>query len=150
VGRVPEADPSVEVVVVPREAAGAAVASSPLGGLPVLAMEPPVAADVEMAKAPPVEVGDREPAPLAEEVPDAPAAGGAGALEEAQNRGPSWGAATISSRGEVPMSGVGRGSGSGPVVLRNPSSFLTMSERSRLGTSFVSVPRRRWGRSGRP
>jgi hypothetical protein len=34
------------------------------------------------------------------------------------------------------MSGVGRGSGSGPVVLQNPSSFLTMSERSRLGMSF--------------
>jgi hypothetical protein len=71
-------------------------------------------------------------------------------MREAQNRDPSWGAATLSSRGEVPTSGVGRGSGSGPVVLRNPSSFLTMSERSRLGTSFVSVPRRRWGRSGRP
>jgi hypothetical protein len=68
---------------------------------------------------------------------------------EAQNRGPSWGAATLSSRGEVLMSGVGRGSGSGPMVLRNPSSFLTMSERSRLGASFVSVPRRRWGRFGR-
>jgi hypothetical protein len=50
--------------------------------------------------------------------------------KEAQNRGPSWGAATSSSRGEVPMSGVGRGSSSRPVVLRNPSSFLTMSERS--------------------
>jgi hypothetical protein len=69
---------------------------------------------------------------------------------EAQNRDPSWGAATLSSRGEVPMSSVGRGSGPGPVVLWNPSSFLTMSERSRLGTSFVSVPRRRWGHSGRP
>jgi hypothetical protein len=108
--------------------------------LPMLAVEPPVAADVEMAEAPPLKVGDREPAPLAEEVSDAPAAGGAGALEEGG----------ASSRGEVPMSGVGRGSGSRLVVLRNPSSFLTMSERSRLGTSFVSVPRRRWGRSGRP
>jgi hypothetical protein len=92
VGRVLEADPSVEAAVVPREAAGAA-ASSPPGGLPVLApasaeavvvlaVEPPVAADVEMAEAPPLEVDDREPAPLAEEVPDAPAAGGADALEE--------------------------------------------------------------------
>ena len=45
-------------------------------------MEPPVTADVEMAEAPPLEVGDREPAPLAEEVPDVPAAGGAGAMEE--------------------------------------------------------------------
>jgi hypothetical protein len=45
-------------------------------------MEPPVTADVEMAEASPLEIGDREPAPLAEEVSDAPAAGGAGALEE--------------------------------------------------------------------
>jgi hypothetical protein len=81
-GRVPEADPSVEAAVVPREAAGAAVTSSPPGGLLVPAVEPPVAADVEMAEAPPLEVGDREPAPLAEEVPDALATGGAGALEE--------------------------------------------------------------------
>jgi hypothetical protein len=64
---------------VPRGAAGAVAASSPLGGL---AMEPPVTTDVEMAEAPPLEVGDREPAPLAEEVPDVPAAGGAGAMEE--------------------------------------------------------------------
>jgi hypothetical protein len=93
VGRVPEADPSIKAIVVPKEAAGAAAASSPPGGLPVLApasaeavavlaVEPPVTADVEMAEAPPLEVGDREPAPLAEEVPDAPAAGGADALEE--------------------------------------------------------------------
>eukprot|EP00267_Zea_mays_P044967 XP_020397197.1 protein argonaute 2-like [Zea mays] len=82
VGRVPEADPSIEAVVVPREAAGAAAASSPPGGLPVLAVEPPVTANVEMAKAPLLEVGDREPAPLAEEVSDALAAGGVGALEE--------------------------------------------------------------------
>jgi hypothetical protein len=51
----------------------------------------------------------------------------------AQNRGPSWGAATSSSRGVIPMSGVGRRSGSGPVVPRNPSSFLTMSGRSGPG-----------------
>ena len=92
-GRASKADPSVEEAVVPRETAGAAAASSPPGGLPVLApasaeavavlaVEPPVTADVEMAEAPPLEVGDREPAPLAEEVPDAPAAGGADALEE--------------------------------------------------------------------
>jgi hypothetical protein len=80
--RVPEADPSVEAAIVPREAAGAAAGSSPPGGLPVLVVELPVAADVEMVKAPPLEVGDREPAPLAEEVSDVPAAGGVGALEE--------------------------------------------------------------------
>jgi hypothetical protein len=151
VGRVPEADPSVEATVVPREAAGAAAASSPPGGLPVLAVEPPVAADVEMVEAPPLKVGDREPAPWLRGYPmrrlrEVPAPW----RREAQNRGPSWGAATLSSRGKVSMSGVGRGSGSGPVVPRNPSSFLTMSERSRLGASFVSVPRRWWGRSGRP
>jgi hypothetical protein len=67
----------------------------------------------------------------------------------AQNRGPSWGAATSSSRDAVPASGVSR-SGSRPVVLRNPSSFLTMSERSSLGESVVSVPRQRWGRFDRP
>jgi hypothetical protein len=50
--------------------------------LPVLAVEPPVAADVEMVEAPPLKVGDREPAPLAEGVPNAPATGGASALEE--------------------------------------------------------------------
>jgi hypothetical protein len=161
VGRAPEADPSVEAAVLPRETAGAAVASSPPDVLPalvptsaeavaILAVEPPVAADAEMAEAPLLEAGDRKPAPLAEEVPDAPTAGGTDALEEgAQNCDPSWGAATSSSRGAVPTSGVSR-SGSGPMVLRNPSSFLTMSERSSLGTSFVSVPRQRWGRFGRP
>jgi hypothetical protein len=86
VGRAPEVDPSVET-------AGAAAASSPPDALPalapasakavaILAMEPPVAADVEMAEAPPLEVGNRKHAPLAEEVSDAPAAGGADALEE--------------------------------------------------------------------
>jgi hypothetical protein len=93
VGRVPEADPFFEAAVVPREAVSAAAASSPPGGLPVLALasaeavavlavEPPVAADFEMAEALPLEVGDRQPAPLAEEVPDALAAGGVDALEE--------------------------------------------------------------------
>jgi hypothetical protein len=161
-GRALEADPSIEAAAVPRETAGAAAASSSPDALSalapasakvvaILAVEPPVAADVETAEAPPLEVGDRKPAPLTEEVSDAPAAGGTDALEEgAQNRGSSWGATTSSSRGEFPMSGVGRGSGSGPVVLWNPSSFLTMSKRSRPGTSLASAPRRRWGRFGRP
>jgi hypothetical protein len=68
----------------------------------------------------------------------------------AQNRGLSWGAATMSSYDAIPMSGVGRRFGYGPAALRNPSSFLTMSGRSSLGTSFVSVPRQRWGHFGRP
>jgi hypothetical protein len=162
VGRAPQADPSAEAAVVPGETTGAAATFTPPDVLPtpapasaeaiaVLPVGPSVAADAEMAEVLLPEVGDQRPAPLVEEVLDAPTAGGADALEEgAQNRGPSWGAATSSSRGEVPMNSVGRGSGSGPVVPRNPSLFLTMSERSRLGTSFVSVPRQRWGRFGRP
>jgi hypothetical protein len=62
VGRAPEADSFVEAAVVPREAAGAAAASSPPDALPALAaasaevvavpaVEPPVAADAEMAEA---------------------------------------------------------------------------------------------------
>jgi hypothetical protein len=93
VGRAPEADPSVEAAVVLRETAGAAAALSPPDVLPtpapasaeaiaVLAVEPPVAADAEMAEAPLLEAGDQKPAPLAEEVPDAPTAVGADALEE--------------------------------------------------------------------
>jgi hypothetical protein len=60
-GRALEADSSVEAAVVPRETAGAAAASSPPDALPalaptsaevvaVLAVEPPVAADAEMAE----------------------------------------------------------------------------------------------------
>jgi hypothetical protein len=75
------------------ETARAVAASSPPDALPalapasakadvVLAVEPPVATDVGMAEAPPLEVGDRKPAPLAEEVPDALDTGGADALEE--------------------------------------------------------------------
>jgi hypothetical protein len=87
VGRAPQADPSVEAAVVSRETAGATVALSPPDVLPapapasakaiaILAMEPPVAADAEMVEAPLLEAGDRKPVPLAEEVPDAPTAGG--------------------------------------------------------------------------
>jgi hypothetical protein len=78
---------------VPGETAGAAAALSPPDVLPapapasakavaVLPVEPPVAADAEMAEAPLLEVGDRKPASLAEEVPDASTAGGPDALEE--------------------------------------------------------------------
>jgi hypothetical protein len=138
VGRAPEADPSVEAAVMARETAGAAAASSPpdvlsalaptsAEAVAVLAVEPPIAADAEMAEAPLLDASE----------------------EGAQNRNPPWGAATSSSRGAVPTGGVSR-SGSGLVVLQIPSSFLTMSERSSLGTGFVSVPRQRWGRFGRP
>jgi hypothetical protein len=93
VGRAPEADPPVEAAVEPRETAGAAATLSPPVVLPVLApasaeaaaalaVEPPAAADAEMAEAPLLEAGDRKPVPSAEEVPYAPTAGGADALEK--------------------------------------------------------------------
>jgi hypothetical protein len=78
VGRAPEADSSVEAAIVPRETAGAVVASSPPDALPalalasaevvaVLAVEPPVAADAEMAEASLLgasEEGGAEPRPI--------------------------------------------------------------------------------------
>jgi hypothetical protein len=78
VGRAPEADSSVEAAVVPRETASAAAASSPPDVLPalapasaevvaVLAVEPPVAADAEMAEASLLgasEEGGAEPRPV--------------------------------------------------------------------------------------
>jgi hypothetical protein len=161
-GRAPQADPSVEAAVVLGETAGVAAALSPPDGLPapapasaeavaVLPVEPPVTVDAEMAEAPLLEIGDRKPASLAEEVPDASTAGGPNALEEgAQNRGPSWGTVTSSPHGAIPMSGVDRRSGSGPVAPQNPSSSLMMSGRSSLGMSSVSVSRQRWGCFGRP
>jgi hypothetical protein len=99
VGRAPQADPSAEAAVVPGETTGATAAFTPPDVLPtpapasaeavaVLPVGPSVAADVEMAEALLPEAGDRRPAPLVEEVLDAPTAGGADALEEgAQNRG---------------------------------------------------------------
>jgi hypothetical protein len=146
---------------VPREIAGAAAASNPPDALSalalasaeavvVLAVEPPVAADAEMVEAPLLEAGDRKPAPQPRRYPMRRMQGVPMPWRRgAQNRGPSWGAATLSLHDAVLMSGVSR-SGSGPVVPRDPSLFLTMSERSRLGTSFMSVPRQRWGRFGRP
>jgi hypothetical protein len=138
VGLAPEADSSVEAAVAPGEATGAAVALGPPDVLPALApasaeaiaalaVEPPVAADAEMAEA---------SLPVASE-------------EGAWNRDPFWGAAASSPRAAVPTGSVSR-SGSRPVGLRILSSSSTMSERSNLGTSFVSAPRRQWGRFGRP
>jgi hypothetical protein len=162
VGRAPQADPSAEAAVVPGETTGAAAAFTPpdmllmpapasAEAVAVLPVGPSVAVDDEMAEALLPEAGDRRPAPYSRRyLMRRPQGVPTPWRRGAQNRGPSWGAATSSSRSEVPMNGVGRGSGSGPVVPRNPSLFLTMSERSRLGTSFVSVPRQRWGRFGRP
>jgi hypothetical protein len=78
VGRAPEADSSVEAAVVMREIAGAAAASSPpyvLSALApasaevvaVLAVEPPLATDAEMAEASLLdasEEGGAEPRPV--------------------------------------------------------------------------------------
>jgi hypothetical protein len=88
-GRAPRADPFVEVAVVPREAAVAVAALSPSGVLSASAPASaedvailPVAADAEMVEVPLLEVADREPASLAEGVPDVSTAGGPDALEE--------------------------------------------------------------------
>jgi hypothetical protein len=138
VGKAPEAGSSVEAAVALGEVAGAAVVSGPPDMLPVLApaaaevvdvlaVERPVAADAEMA----------ETSLL-------------GASEEgARDRDPSRRAAALSPRGKVSRGGASC-FGSGPVGPRIPSSFLTMRGRSNLGTSSVSVPRQRWGRSGHP
>jgi hypothetical protein len=78
VGRAPEADSSVEAVVVPRETAGAAATSRPQDALlalapasaevvVVLAVEPPVAVDAEMVEASLLgasEEGGAEPRPV--------------------------------------------------------------------------------------
>jgi hypothetical protein len=138
VGRAPEADSTVEAGVALGEATCAAVASGPPDMLPalapataeavaVLAVESPITADAEMAKA------------------SLLGASGEGGAEPR----PVPGSGNLVPRGAVPTGGVSC-SGSGPVGPRIPSSFLTMSERSNLGTGFVSVPRHRWGRFGRP
>jgi hypothetical protein len=90
-------------------------------------MKPPVTADAEMAEASLL-----------------------GASEEgARDRDPSRRAAALSPRGTVPRGGASC-FGSGPMGPRIPSLFLMMSGRSSLGTGFMSVPRQRWGRFGRP
>jgi hypothetical protein len=155
-----------------------APAPAPAESVAVLPVEPPVATDAGIAEVPLLEVvsdlpslgheeraatvtevGDRKPASLAEGrpstspamVPDASTAGVPTPWRRgAQNRDPSWGAATLSPRGAIPMRGVGRRSGSGPAAPRKPSSSLTMSGRSSLGMSSVSMPRPRWDRFGRP
>jgi hypothetical protein len=166
---VPGEATGVAVALSPPNALSAP-APAPAKVVAVLPVELPVAADAGMAEVPLLEVisglpslghkegaaavaevGDWKPASLAEVVPDASTAGGPNALEEgAQNHGSSWGAATSSPRGTIPMSGVGRCSGSGPAAPRNPSSSLTMSGRSSLRMSSVSMPRQRWGHFGRP
>jgi hypothetical protein len=153
-----------------------APAPAPTEDVAVLPVEPPVAADAGMAEVPLLEVvsdlhilGHKERAAAVAEVGDQKTASLAegGPIRHqrwypmrrlqgvptpwrrcALNHDPSWGAATLSPRGATPMSGVGKRSGSGPAAPRNPSSSLTMSGRSSLGMSSVSMPRRRWGRFG--
>jgi hypothetical protein len=138
VERVPEAGSSIEVAVALGEAAGVVVAS----GLPDM---PPALAPAA-AEAAAVPVGER---PVAADAEMAEASA-LGALEEgAWKRDPSRRAAALSLRGAAPR-GSASCSGSEPVRLRIPSSFLTMSGRSSLGTSSANVPKQRWGRSGHP
>jgi hypothetical protein len=138
VERAPEAGSSVEAAVALGEAVGVAVASVPLDMLPALApaaaevvavlvVEPPIAADAEMAEASLLgasEEGGAGPRPVPSSgslVPARRSSEGRRQLLWFRTRGAS-----------------------------DPSSFLTMSGRNSLGTGFVSVPRQRWGRSGRP
>jgi hypothetical protein len=146
-----------------------APASTPAGAVADSSAEPPVAPDVGMVEEPPlvvvpdlpglghkeravaaIEVSDRGPACLAEgrpssstaRVPDASTAGGPDASEEGRAElRPVLGAATLSPRGTTSMSGVGRRSGFGATAPRNPSSSSTMSGRSSLGMSSMSMPR---------
>ena len=153
-----------------------ASALTPAGAVADLPVEPPIAPDVGMVEEPPLmvvpnlpilgheeratavaEVGDRRPTTLAEGrpstssamVPDASTAGGPDALEEgrAEPR-PVLGSSDLIPARRNPTGGVGRRSGSGPTAPRNPSSSSTMSGRSSLGMSSMSMPRRRWGRFG--
>jgi hypothetical protein len=138
VERVPEAGSSVEVAVALGEAAGAVVASGPPDMSPALA---PAAAEAAA-----VPVGER---PVAADAEMAEASALGASEEGAWKRDPSRRATALSLRGGAPRGGASC-SGSGPVRLRIPSSFLTMSGRSSLGTSFTNVPKQRWGHSDHP
>jgi hypothetical protein len=136
VERVLEAGSSAEAAIVLGEAVGADAASGPPDMLLVLA---PAAAEAAA-----VLVGERLVAADAEMAE----ASTLGASEEgAWRRDPSHRAVALSPRGGA-LSGGASCFGFGPVRLRIPSSFLTMSGRSSLGTSSASVPKQRWGRSG--
>jgi hypothetical protein len=158
------AAPSLPVLLpAPTLIPAGAVADSPA--------EPPVTADVETAEAPPpliildlpifdheegaavvAEVDERRPVTLAEERPETSTAvdpmhrlqgDPTPQSRGAQNRGPSWGAATLSPCSSIPMSGVGSRSCSGAATPRSPSSPSTMSWRSSFGIISVNIPRRR-------
>jgi hypothetical protein len=126
--RVPEAGSSVEVAVALGEAAGADVASGP----PVM----PPALALAAAEAAAVPVGER---PVAADAEMAEASALGASEEGAWKCDPSYRAAVLSLRGGAPRGGASF-SGSGLMRLQIPSSFLTMSGRSSLGTSSASVP----------
>jgi hypothetical protein len=97
-----------------------------------------------------VEVGERRLVTLAEERPDASTAGGPMPRprrdpmprpQGAQNHGPSWGAAALSPRSSIPMSGEGSRSCSGPAIPRSLSSPSMMSWRKSCGIISVSITR---------
>ena len=97
------------------------------------------------AEATAVPVGER---PIAADAEMAEASALGASEEGAWKRDPSRRAATLSLRSGAPRGGASC-SGSGPVRLWIPSSFLTMNGRNSPGTSFASVPKQRWGHSGR-
>jgi hypothetical protein len=137
VERVHEAGSSAEAAIVLEEAADADVAPAPSDVPAVLA---PVATEVAA-----VPVGER---PVAADTETAEASALGASEEGAWRRDPSRRAAAMSLCGGAPRVGANC-SGSGPVRPRIPSSFSTTNGRNSPGTSSASVPKRRWGRSGR-
>jgi hypothetical protein len=137
VERVPKAGTSAEAAIVLGEAADADVAPAPPDVPAVLA---PVATEAAA-----VPVGEQ---PVAADAETAEASALGASEEGAWRRDPSRRAAALSLCGGAPRVGASC-SGSGPVRPQIPSSFSTMSGRGSLGTSFASVPKQRWGRSGR-
>jgi hypothetical protein len=137
VERVPEAGSSAEAVIVIGEATDVDMAPGPPD---VPAMSAPIATEVTA-----VPVGER---PVAADVETAEASA-LGASEEGgvETRSVPPGGSLVAVR----RSSEGRAScsGSGPVRARIPSSFSTMNGRTSPGTSSASVPKQRWGRSGR-
>jgi hypothetical protein len=136
VEQVPEADSSTEAAIVLEEAADADVAPAPPDVPTVLA---PVVTEAAV-----VPVGER---PVAADAEMAEASALGASEEGARKRDPSRRAAALSLCGALRVGA--SCSGSGPVRPQTPSSFLTTNGRSSLGTSSASVPKQRWGRSGR-
>jgi hypothetical protein len=130
--------------------------------------EPPIAADVEMAEVPPPPapsvlvipdspIFDHEegrpllPRSVSGGLSPWPRRGPTRRLQRdpmprlrgTQNRGPSWGAAALSPRSSIPMSGEGSRSCSRAVIPRSLSLPLMMSWRKSCGIISVNITRRR-------